>query len=108
MIKKFIKRWLGIVDYDEENLQYPAPPILGTASVRSYRQNTRARNLDNELSANEHFTFKVFTAGGGKIVEFRSYDKQQDEERYRLHIISDDEDFATELGKIVMIELLRT
>lgn len=110
MIKKFVKRWLGIIDYDDENLQYPTPPILGTASIKPYRQNhplPRVRHLDNELSANEKFSFRVFTAGGGKVVEFRSYDKQQDEERYRLHIISDDEDFAAELGKVVMIELLR-
>lgn len=105
MIKKFIKRWLGIEE--DENLQYPQPPFLGTVGGgKAYTP--RVRKSNNELWSNEQFTFRVFTAGGGKIVEFRSYDKQQDEDRYRLHIISDDEDFATELGKVVMIELLRT
>lgn len=63
---------------------------------------------DDEILTDETFTFKVFKANGGKVIEFRSYDRKQEETFNRLHVIGEDEDFAAELGKIVMYELLRS
>jgi len=62
----------------------------------------------DDIQTDEVFSFKVFSAGGGKIIEFRSYDRVKDKSNNRLHIIGEDEDFATELGKIVLFELMRS
>jgi hypothetical protein len=62
----------------------------------------------DDIQTDEVFSFKVFSAGGGKVIEFRSYDRVKDKSNNRLHLISDDEDFAVELGRIVLFELMRS
>lgn len=62
----------------------------------------------DDIQTDEVFSFKVFSAGGGKVIEFRSYDRVKDKSNNRLHLISDDEDFAAELGRIVLFELMRS
>lgn len=58
-------------------------------------------------SENEPLRFTVYNASGGKIVEISHYDQKTDRHHTSLHIITSDENFGEELGKIAFIELLK-
>lgn len=51
--------------------------------------------------------FKVQAVSGGTIVESRWYDHKKDENRVKLHIITQDENLSEAIGKIVTMELLQ-
>ena len=51
--------------------------------------------------------FKVQAVSGGTIVESRWYDHKKDENRTRLHIITQEENLSESIGKIVTMELLQ-
>lgn len=44
---------------------------------------------------------------GGSLVTFKSYDKRADRMDNRTYIITADQDFNTELGKIITMESMR-
>jgi hypothetical protein len=44
---------------------------------------------------------------GGFVVSFRTYDRIKDRSDERNYIITDDEDFNSELGKIITMESIR-
>ena len=52
-------------------------------------------------------SFKVYGANGGKIVEAGRYNDKHDQERIKLYIIDENEDFAESLSRIVTMEYLR-
>ncbi len=58
-------------------------------------------------SENEPLRFTVYNASGGKIVEISHYDQKTDRHSTSLHVITSDENFGEELGKIAFIELLK-
>ena len=51
--------------------------------------------------------FTLYGATGGKIVEAMSYDKKNDRERVHRYVVSDDDDLANTLAKVVTMENLR-
>ena len=51
--------------------------------------------------------FTIFSASGGHVVEYRSYDTKSDERINNLHIITSDQDIGERIGQIVTMELLR-
>ena len=51
--------------------------------------------------------FKVQAVSGGTIVESRWYDHKKDENRTKLHIITQEENLSESIGKIVTMELLQ-
>jgi len=51
--------------------------------------------------------FKVQAVSGGTVVESRWYDHKKDENRVKLHIITQDENLSEAIGKIVTMELLQ-
>jgi hypothetical protein len=51
--------------------------------------------------------FKVQAVSGGTLVETRWYDHKKDESRVKLHIVTQEENLAESIGKIVTIELLQ-
>jgi hypothetical protein len=62
---------------------------------------------DNGISMPDPLEFKVQPAQGGTIVEVTSWDKKNEESIIKLHIISDGDNIADQVGKIVVMELLR-
>jgi len=44
---------------------------------------------------------------GGRLVTFHYYDRQRDENHNRTYIITDEQDFERELGKIITLEAMR-
>lgn len=45
---------------------------------------------------------------GGRIVTFHRYDRKRDENHNRTYIITDEQDFEQELGKIITLEAMRS
>lgn len=45
---------------------------------------------------------------GGRLVTFRSYDRKRDENNVRTYIITEEQDFERELGKIITLESMRS
>ena len=53
------------------------------------------------------FRLNVYSAGGGTIIETTKYDRQKDDHRHSLHVVTDDKDLGEELAKIITMESLR-
>jgi hypothetical protein len=51
--------------------------------------------------------FKVQAVSGGTLVESKWYDYKKDEQRVKLHIITQEENLSESIGKIVTMELLQ-
>ena len=55
----------------------------------------------------QSFRLNVYSAGGGTIIETTKYDRQKDDHRHSLHVVTDDKDLGEELAKIITMESLR-
>jgi hypothetical protein len=95
MIMKWLKRKLRnwLIDQPEE---------IGTLA-----SSLKIRESD-EIGAEPVLNFKVFSAVGGKIVEFRKYDRQRDRSENQTYIITNDQDFGERIAKIATMESLKT
>ena len=51
--------------------------------------------------------FKVYSAVGGKVVEFRRYDRKTDRNDSTTYIITNDQDFGDRISKIATMEKLK-
>jgi hypothetical protein len=71
-----------------------------------YAESITIDSNDVNLSS-QGFRLNIYGASGGTIVETTKYDRKSDENRNSLHIITDDKDLGTELGKIITMEQLR-
>ena len=65
--------------------------------------------VDDDVSIDlpDPITFKVQAVNGGTLVETRWYDHKKDESRIKLHIVTQEENLAESIGKIVTMELLQ-
>jgi len=53
------------------------------------------------------FRLNVYSASGGTIIETTKYDRQKDDHRHSLHVVTEDKDLGEELAKIITLESLR-
>lgn len=51
--------------------------------------------------------FKVYSAVGGKVVEFRRYDRRSDRNDTTTYIITNDQDFGERISKIATMENIK-
>ena len=51
--------------------------------------------------------FKVYSAVGGKVVEFRYYDRIKDRSHNQTYIITNEQDFGDRIAKIATMESLK-
>jgi len=51
--------------------------------------------------------FRVFSAVGGQVVEFRRYDRKTDRSDTSTYIIHKEDDFGEKISKIANLELLK-
>jgi len=68
---------------------------------------SRGHHGQSLSSDSEPLRFTIYNASGGKIVEISHYDQKADRHHTSLHIITSDEDFGEELGKIAFVELIK-
>jgi hypothetical protein len=100
-----MKNWLRhklhnfIFSSDEQPVAYDRKMSTTISSARHH-----GHTLSGE---NEPLRFTVYNASGGKIVEISHYDQRTDRHTISLHIITSDEDFGAELGKIAFVEALK-
>lgn len=50
---------------------------------------------------------QVYKAVGGKIVSFNSYDNRTDRNHRTVYIVTDEQDFERELGKMITMESMK-
>jgi hypothetical protein len=62
---------------------------------------------DDEIDLTDPIRFSVQTVSGGTLIETRWHDPKQDEYVRKLHIVTQDENLAEAIGKIVTMELLK-
>jgi hypothetical protein len=98
--KRMIGRWA--YEYrdtpdDVANECYPSPKLGRGNTIGT------GRGIDSEPTLN----FKVYSAVGGKIVEFSRYDPKSDRHDRQMYIIGRDEDFGEKIAKISTLEVLR-
>jgi hypothetical protein len=98
--KRMIGRWA--YEYrdtpdDVANECYPSPK-LSRGSVIGGRA-----GIDSEPT----LQFKVYSAVGGKIVEFHRYDPKSDRTDRQIYIVGKEEDFGEKIAKISTLEILR-
>lgn len=95
---KFIWRWLrkNIV---EEYSDSPEPSIaIGKHST------VRANDA---FEGDGGLTIRVHKANGGRIVAFNHYDRKTDRDYRSVYIVTDEQDFEKELGKMITLESMR-
>jgi hypothetical protein len=61
----------------------------------------------NRLDSQDPLRFSIYRANGGTIIETRTWSSKNDENNYRLHVITDDKDLGQEIAKIITMEGLR-
>ena len=98
---KFIWRyvWQKMKDIGNEPDDYSKEPNLVSS-----RGTVRTRD---DFEGDSGLNMRVFKAIGGRIVSFNHYDRRTDRESKSVYIITDEQDFERELGKIITMESMR-
>lgn len=102
-MKQWLRNKLHSFLYPEDHPKPYSDRKMNSIGV-AIRGSTHNQTLGSE---NEPLRFTVYNASGGKIVEISHYDSRTDRHHTSLHIITSDEDFGTELGKIAFVETLK-
>ena len=98
MIVKWVREdWENAGQAREEDC-YQSPKLSRGMNAVSTRS-----GIDSEPT----LQFKVYSAVGGKVVEFNRYDPKTDRNDRQVYIIGKDEDFGEKIAKISMLESLR-
>ena len=95
-LKRKIRDWVRDANQDDEYGM-----TLGSKVIAS--RDVQAEMCDAEPILN----FRVFSAVGGQIVEFRRYDRKTDRSDTSTYIIHKEDDFGTKISKIANMEMLK-
>ena len=88
--KRKLRNWIN--DYDNE------------VSMKL----TASRDVEASVcDAEPILNFRVFSAVGGQVVEFRRYDRKTDRNDTTTYIITKDQDFGDKISKIANMEMLK-
>jgi len=91
--KRKIYNWVSEIDNDKRSKQMHAVEL--------------ARIEPTSCDKDPILNFRVFSAIGGKVVEFTCYDQKTDRRSVTTYIINDDEDFGESIKKISTMEMLK-
>ena len=68
----------------------------------------RSRDFDaTPYEEDPILNFRVFSAVGGQVVEFRRFDRKTDRSESTTYIIHKDQDFGEKISKIANMEMLK-
>ena len=91
--KRKLRKWVNEVrDYDDNEKS-----TIGCSS------DTESTMCDADPILN----FRVFSAVGGRVVEFRTYDRVKDRSNTTTYIIHKDDDFGDKIAKIATLESMK-
>ena len=93
-LKRKIRDWVRDANEDDSM-------TLGSKAIAS--RDVEAQMCDAEPILN----FRVFSAVGGQVVEFRRYDRKTDRSDTTTYIITKDQDFGEKISKIANMEMLK-
>jgi hypothetical protein len=69
---------------------------------------TASRDVEAQMcDAEPVLNFRVFSAVGGQVIEFRRYDRKNDRSDTSTYIITKDQDFGEKISKIASMEMLK-
>jgi hypothetical protein len=92
-LKRKVIQWVR-EDWDEVNEK---------SSIAIRGRDVEAGMCDAEPVLN----FRVFSAVGGQVVEFRRYDRKTDRSDTTTYIIHKEDDFGEKISKIANLEMLK-
>lgn len=92
-----MKRWLrrkllNILHSDENQVVKESPQLVGSR---------------DSVDSDPVLQFRVFSAVGGKVVEFSHYDRKTDRRNSTTYIITNEQDFGERISKIATMESLK-
>jgi hypothetical protein len=93
---------------DKEQYDGPYLPRLRSSRGANNISIAKSSGASETVEMDTPIRFKVQKANGGTIIEVQHYDRKRDEHNYNLHIIGEDEDISVQLGKIVVIEMMKS
>ena len=68
----------------------------------------RSRDFDaTPYEEDPILNFRVFSAVGGQVVEFRRFDRKTDRSESTTYIIHKDDDFGDKIAKVANLEMLK-
>ena len=91
--KKLVAGWAREGRNYEEDCTEPSR-LISTAEAAS-------------INSEPVLNFKVYSAIGGKVVEFRRYDRKSDRNEGTTYIITNDQDFGERIAKIATMENIK-
>ena len=94
-LKRKLRDWVR--DANEE-----ADMVIGTMKLTASRD-VEAQMCDAEPILN----FRVFSAVGGQVVEFRRYDRKTDRNDTTTYIITSEQDFGKAISHISTTEIMK-
>ena len=102
--KRMVVNW---VREDWENARQPMPEDCYPTAKLSRGNTVSTISGRANVDSDPTLQFKVYSAVGGKIVEFSRYDPKSDRSDRQIYIIGKDEDFGEKIAKISTLEALR-
>ena len=94
-------------DYNRDLREDSSKPARMRSRGRISLEDTLVDDDNSGIDLPDPITFKVQAVTGGTLVETRWYDHKKDESRVKLHIVTQEENLAESIGKIVTMELLQ-
>ena len=101
-LKKIVARWVNEVN-SEDSIQINESDRYSTRIRATKSLGGGGGTLDSDAT----LTFTVYNAIGGKVVEFRRYDRRTDQSNHSVYVIGKDEDFGAKIAKISMLEVMK-
>jgi hypothetical protein len=85
----------------------PSRSIDGRGNISISLGDELCDDSPSSIDLPDPIVFKVQAVSGGTLVESKWYDYKKDEQRVKLHIITQEENLSESIGKIVTMELLQ-
>ena len=83
------------------------PSKIGRGNISVSLSDELCDDRPSGIDLPDPIRFKVQQVSGGTLVETTWYDHKKDENRVKLHIITQEENLSESIGKIVTMELLQ-
>ena len=96
-----------LIDTDDQGARQRPARLRSQGNISVSFDDELCDDSPNSIDLPDPITFKVQAVSGGTVVESRWYDHKKDENRIKLHIITQDENLSESIGKIVTMELLQ-
>jgi len=102
MINWFKKKVISWVKEDWDKVRSDGNNGLIPMDRHGVTVSSKGRRLDQH-----GMNFTIYSANGGYVMEYNTYDPRTDERNTALHIITSDQDLGQSIAHIITFEMLR-